>query len=163
MIWQIPFSNFSDLLPDFTCASAVGNLWTICLGVNILIPFPILVLYLAPDAIVAWPLIKWKTCSLALRSQLTLANVSFCSSELSHFFLIILYFLQYFSDMFLPFLMLFYYFFFILIKNLKHLWFCRNQSFHQNDIFITNHYNKFCCLSLFCCLSVSLIFNFEVH
>ena len=30
------FSKFSDVLPAFTCARAIGNLWGICLGVNIL-------------------------------------------------------------------------------------------------------------------------------
>ena len=29
----------SELLPAFTCASAIGNLWRISLGVNILSPF----------------------------------------------------------------------------------------------------------------------------
>ena len=24
----------SDVLPAFTCASAIGNLWSVCLGVN---------------------------------------------------------------------------------------------------------------------------------
>ena len=36
IIWRISFSKFSDVLPAFTCARAVGNLWSICLGVNIL-------------------------------------------------------------------------------------------------------------------------------
>ena len=36
MIWQISFSMFSDVLPAFTSARAIGNLWSICLGVNIL-------------------------------------------------------------------------------------------------------------------------------
>ena len=31
------FSKFSDVLPAFTCANAVSNLWRICLGANILI------------------------------------------------------------------------------------------------------------------------------
>ena len=29
-------SKFSDVLLAFTCARAIGNLWSICLGVNIL-------------------------------------------------------------------------------------------------------------------------------
>ena len=33
------FSKFSDVLPVFTCASATGNLWSLCLGVYISIPF----------------------------------------------------------------------------------------------------------------------------
>ena len=36
MIWQISFSKFSNVLTAFTCASAIGNLWSTCLGVNIL-------------------------------------------------------------------------------------------------------------------------------
>ena len=36
IIRPISFSNFSDVLSAFTCARAVGNLWRICLGVNIL-------------------------------------------------------------------------------------------------------------------------------
>ena len=40
IIWQISFSKFSDVLLAFTCASAIDDLWSICLGVNILIPFP---------------------------------------------------------------------------------------------------------------------------
>ena len=35
MIWRISFSNGSKVLPAFTCARAIGNLWSICLGVNI--------------------------------------------------------------------------------------------------------------------------------
>ena len=31
---MISFSKFSDLLPAFTCASAIGNLRSICVGVN---------------------------------------------------------------------------------------------------------------------------------
>ena len=36
IIWWITFINLSDVLPAFTYASAIGNLWRICLGVNIL-------------------------------------------------------------------------------------------------------------------------------
>ena len=36
------FTKFSDFLPAFICASAVGNLWSISLDVNILRPFHIL-------------------------------------------------------------------------------------------------------------------------
>ena len=39
-ICLILFSKFSDVLLAFTCASAIGNLWSICLGVNILSPSP---------------------------------------------------------------------------------------------------------------------------
>ena len=37
MICLISFSKFSDVLPAFTCARVIGNLSSICLGVNILI------------------------------------------------------------------------------------------------------------------------------
>ena len=40
MIWQISFSKFSDVLPAFTCARVISNLWSIYLGVNNLIPLP---------------------------------------------------------------------------------------------------------------------------
>ena len=40
MIYLISFNKFSDVLPTFTCASTIGNLWSICLGVNILSPSP---------------------------------------------------------------------------------------------------------------------------
>ena len=36
MIFLISFSKFSDVLLAFTCASAIGNLWSIFLGVNVL-------------------------------------------------------------------------------------------------------------------------------
>ena len=36
MIFVISFNRFSDVLPAFTCANAIGNLCSICLGVNIL-------------------------------------------------------------------------------------------------------------------------------
>ena len=34
IICRISFSKFTDMLPVFTCASAIGILWNICLGVN---------------------------------------------------------------------------------------------------------------------------------
>ena len=37
MICLISFSKLSDVLPTFTCASAIGNLRNICFGVKILI------------------------------------------------------------------------------------------------------------------------------
>ena len=37
MMRLISFSKFSDVLSAFTCTRAIGNLWSICLGVNILI------------------------------------------------------------------------------------------------------------------------------
>ena len=51
VICLISFSKFSDALPAFTCASAIGNLWNICLCVKILRPSPYFVLYLASDTI----------------------------------------------------------------------------------------------------------------
>ena len=36
MIRMISFSQSSNVLPAFTCARAIGNLSSICLGVNIL-------------------------------------------------------------------------------------------------------------------------------
>ena len=36
MICLILFNKFSDVLPAFTCPRTIGNLWSICLGVNIL-------------------------------------------------------------------------------------------------------------------------------
>ena len=34
MICMISFSKFSDVLPAFTCERAIGNIWSICLGVD---------------------------------------------------------------------------------------------------------------------------------
>ena len=42
--------KFSDVLAAFTCASAIGNLWSFCLGVNILRPLSYFALYLASDS-----------------------------------------------------------------------------------------------------------------
>ena len=39
MILLILFNTFSDVLPAFTCAKSIGNLSSICLGVNIFNPF----------------------------------------------------------------------------------------------------------------------------
>ena len=36
MICLTSFSKFSDVLPAFTCARTIGDLWNICLRVNIL-------------------------------------------------------------------------------------------------------------------------------
>ena len=41
MISRILFSKFGDVFPAFTCARAIGNHWSICLGVNILYPVPV--------------------------------------------------------------------------------------------------------------------------
>ena len=41
--------KFSDVLSAFTYASAIGNLWGFCLGVNILRPLSYFTLYLASD------------------------------------------------------------------------------------------------------------------
>ena len=51
IICLISFSRFSNILPAFTCASAIGNLWSICLGGNILRPSLYFLLYLASDTI----------------------------------------------------------------------------------------------------------------
>ena len=40
MVSLISFRKFSDMLPDFTCATAIGNLGSIYLGVNILSSLP---------------------------------------------------------------------------------------------------------------------------
>ena len=52
MICLILFSNFLDAVAAFICAKAIGNLWSIYLGVYILIPFQFFALYLALDATV---------------------------------------------------------------------------------------------------------------
>ena len=36
MIFLILYNKFSDVLTAFTCARAIGDPWSICLGVNIL-------------------------------------------------------------------------------------------------------------------------------
>ena len=38
--WPVSLSNFSDVLLAFTCARAIGNLCSRCLGVNFLNPLP---------------------------------------------------------------------------------------------------------------------------
>ena len=44
MICLISYNKFPDVLPTFTCARATGNLWSICLGVNIFNHFIVMVL-----------------------------------------------------------------------------------------------------------------------
>ena len=39
-ICMISFCKFSDVLPVFTWASAIGNLWCICLRIKTLVPLP---------------------------------------------------------------------------------------------------------------------------
>ena len=51
MICLILLSKLSDVPPAFTCANAIGKLWSICLELNILRPSPYCVLYVASDAI----------------------------------------------------------------------------------------------------------------
>ena len=51
MICLISLSKFSNGLRTFTCVSAIGNLWSICLGVYIFRPSSYFVLHLAADAI----------------------------------------------------------------------------------------------------------------
>ena len=45
-------SEILYVLPAFTCASAIGNLWSIYLGLNILVPVSLIALYLTSDAVV---------------------------------------------------------------------------------------------------------------
>ena len=40
IIWRLSFSKFSDVLRAFTCGRATGNLWNICLKVNIFRTLP---------------------------------------------------------------------------------------------------------------------------
>ena len=40
-IFLISFNRLFELLPAFTCAGAIGNLWSNCIGVNILSPVPV--------------------------------------------------------------------------------------------------------------------------
>ena len=40
MIWVVEFNKFSDVLPAFTCASSIRNVWSIFLRVSILINLP---------------------------------------------------------------------------------------------------------------------------
>ena len=49
MICLISFCNFSDLLPAFTFARTVGNLWSVCLAVTYWNPLPYFGLYLASN------------------------------------------------------------------------------------------------------------------
>ena len=62
------------MLPAFTCASARDNLWDICLGVNVLIHFPLIALYLDSDAIVVQSPNNSITSSLQAKCLLKLAN-----------------------------------------------------------------------------------------
>ena len=50
-IFLIWFNEFSELLPAFTCARAIGNLSSIYLRVNIFSPVPLVALSFASDAI----------------------------------------------------------------------------------------------------------------
>ena len=52
MVFLILPTKFLDFLRVFTCARAIGNLSVICLGVNILRPFPCFASYLVLDRIV---------------------------------------------------------------------------------------------------------------
>ena len=51
IICLISFNKFFELLPGFTYARAIGNLWSICLGVNILSHVPLVALIFASDII----------------------------------------------------------------------------------------------------------------
>ena len=50
IICMSSFSKFPDVLPAFSCASAIDNLWSICLDVSILKSLPYFALYLASDS-----------------------------------------------------------------------------------------------------------------
>ena len=50
IICMSSFSKFPDVLPAFSYASAIDNLWSICLDVNILKSLPYFALYLASDS-----------------------------------------------------------------------------------------------------------------
>ena len=51
IICLISLNTFSELLPAFTCARAIGNFWSIYLGVNILNLFPLVTSCFASDTI----------------------------------------------------------------------------------------------------------------
>ena len=51
MICLISFNKFSEVLPAFASAKAIGNLWSIYLGVKTLRPSPDFVLRLTSDII----------------------------------------------------------------------------------------------------------------
>ena len=59
----ISFSKFSDVLPVFTSASAISNLWSVCLGVNILSPLPHSAFRLASATVEEQSLHNLKTAS----------------------------------------------------------------------------------------------------
>ena len=61
------FNKFSELLPYFTCARAIDNLWDICLGLKVLNPVPCFVLYIASDIILKQPLYNLITLSLEFK------------------------------------------------------------------------------------------------
>ena len=51
IIYLISFRKFSDVLPAFTCARVISNLWSICLEVKIFFPSPYFSLCLDWDPI----------------------------------------------------------------------------------------------------------------
>ena len=51
MICLILFSTFSVVIPAFTYANAIGNLWSICITVNILSPLSWIDLYLESNIV----------------------------------------------------------------------------------------------------------------
>ena len=63
MICLISFSKFSDMLPAFTCPRAIGNLSSICLGVNFFNPLPCV------DFIEEIPLLKTLRVNLHLHKE----------------------------------------------------------------------------------------------
>ena len=50
MVCLNSLSKFPDAVSAFPCASVIGNLWRICIGVNILRAFPSFALYLPSDS-----------------------------------------------------------------------------------------------------------------
>ena len=62
VIFLISSNNFSDMLQAFTCAREIGNLWNICLDVNIFHRFLLI------DLCLAWYTIK----KLSLKHLITL-------------------------------------------------------------------------------------------
>ena len=47
----ISYNKLCGLLPAFTSARAIGNLWSNCLGVSVLSPVPLVALFFDSDAI----------------------------------------------------------------------------------------------------------------
>ena len=75
IIWLIWYSEVSDIIHAFTCASAIGILWwSICLGVNISILSPWIFFSIVSDTIVEYQSNNLITFSRALLTILILLN-----------------------------------------------------------------------------------------